>query len=104
MNATLDQRIAIKPDIRGGKPHIAGRRIAVQDIVIWHDRLGMSADEIASEYDLSLADIHTALAYYFSNREAIDQAIRADEQFVKELRSKTPSILEQKLKSLAVAR
>ena len=94
---SLDQRIIRTPDICGGKPRIAGHRITVQNIAIWHDRLGWSADEIASEYDLELADIYAALAYYFAHREEIDQSIREGKAFVEEMRRKTPSKLEEKL-------
>ena len=94
---SLDDRIIRTPDICGGKPRIAGHRITVQNIAIWHDRLGWSADEIASEYDLELADIYAALAYYFAHREEIDQSIREGKAFVKEMRRKTPSKLEEKL-------
>ena len=48
-------------------------RIIVQNFVIWHDRLGKSADGIATGYDLDFADIYAALAYYFDHREEIDQ-------------------------------
>jgi uncharacterized protein (DUF433 family) len=48
--------------VAGGKPRIAGYRITVQDIVIWHERLNVSADEFASEYGLPLADVYAALA------------------------------------------
>ncbi len=64
----------------GGKPRVAGHRITVQDIVIWHERLGRSADEIATEYDLSLADVYAALAYYFDHREQIDRLIEESAQ------------------------
>ena len=94
---SLDQRIVRTPDICGGKPRIAGHRITVQNIAIWHDRLGWSADEIASEYDLELADIYAALAYYFAHREEINQSIREGKAFVEEMRRKTPSKLEKKL-------
>jgi uncharacterized protein (DUF433 family) len=94
---SLDQRIVRTPDTCGGKPRIAGHRITVQNIAIWHDRLGRSADEIASEYDLELADIYAALAYYFANREEIDQSIREGKAFVEEMRRKTPSKLRRKL-------
>ena len=47
---TISQHIVSTPDVLGGKPRIAGHRIAVQHVVIWHDRLGMIADEIATEY------------------------------------------------------
>ena len=61
---TLDRQIEITPGVVGGKPRIAGHRISVQDIVIWHERMGLNADAIAAEYDLTLADIYAALAYY----------------------------------------
>jgi uncharacterized protein (DUF433 family) len=34
----------------------------VQNVVIWHERMGLCADEIATEYGLSLADVYAALA------------------------------------------
>jgi uncharacterized protein (DUF433 family) len=69
---TLDAHIEITPGIAGGKPRIAGHRITVQHIAIWHERLGKSADEIATDYDLTLADVYAALAYYFDHRAEID--------------------------------
>lgn len=97
MTKTMDQHIDITPGIAGGKPRIAGHRITVQNIVIWHERMGQSADEIAAEYDLPLADIYAALAYYFDHRDEIDQSITEDAAFVKALRQSTPSRLTQKL-------
>ncbi len=38
MENILTQHIEITPGIVGGKPRIAGRRITVQNIVIWHER------------------------------------------------------------------
>jgi uncharacterized protein (DUF433 family) len=72
---TLAEHVEISPDIAGGKPHIAGHRITVQNIVIWHERMGRTPDEIAAEYNLSLADVHAALAYYFDHQREIDQSI-----------------------------
>lgn len=94
---TLDQHIEITPGTAGGKPRIAGHRITVQNIAIWHERMGKSVDEIAAEYDLTLADIHAALAYYFDHREEIDQAIEADRVMAETVRKQTPSKLQQKL-------
>jgi uncharacterized protein (DUF433 family) len=97
---SLDEHIEITPGVAGGKPRIAGHRITVADIAIWHERLGKSADEIAAEYDLTLGDVYAALAYYFDHREEIDAASEADEAFVEELRKRTPSKLMQKLQEL----
>lgn len=97
MATSLDQHIEITPGVAGGKPRIAGHRITVQNIMIWHERMGMTADEIASEYGLTLGDIYAALAYYYDHRAEIDEAIRAGEELVAELRAKTPSILKAKI-------
>jgi uncharacterized protein (DUF433 family) len=100
MSLALDSRITTNPKIKGGRPCIAGRRISVHDIVIWHERMGMGVDSISAEYDLSLTDIYIALAFYYANRERIDQTIREDEQYVLAQRKKTPSKLQQKLTAL----
>lgn len=94
---TMDQHIEITPGVAGGRPRIAGHRITVENIAIWHERMGMSADEIATEYDLSLADVYAALAYYFDHRIEIERSIEEGEAFVEALRQKTPSKLQKKL-------
>ena len=98
MSTSLGQHIVVTPGVAGGRPRIAGHRITVQNIVIWHERLGLSADEIASEHGVSLADVYAALAYYYDHRPELDQAIRADEDYVAELRRRTPSKLAEKLR------
>ena len=97
---TLDRHISIKPGVVGGKPHISGRRITVQNIVIWHERMGKSADEIGADYDLQLAEVYAALAYYFDHREEIDQSIKESDLFIASIRQNTPSVLEKKLKAI----
>jgi uncharacterized protein (DUF433 family) len=93
----LKQHIEATPGIAGGKPRIAGRPITVQDVVLWHEQLGKSADEIGAEYDLPLADIYAALAYYFDHRVEIDLAREQGEAFAETLRQRTPSKLNQHL-------
>lgn len=100
MESVISEHIEITPDVCGGKPRIAGHRIKVQDIVIWHERLGLSPDEIVSQYPtITLADVYAALAYYHDHLEEIRQQIREGEAFANELQAKTPSILQQKLKN-----
>jgi uncharacterized protein (DUF433 family) len=96
----IDKHIEITPGISGGKPRIAGHRITVQNIVIWHERMGLSADEISAEYDLPLAAVYAALSYYFDHREEIERRIEEDAAFVAELQQRTPSLLQAKLKTL----
>lgn len=90
---TPERRIEITSGVAGGKPRIAGHRITVQNVAIWHEWLGRTADEIATEYDLTLADVHAALAYYYAHHEEIDQSIRESERFAEALRTRTPSKL-----------
>ena len=97
---TLDQHIETTPGVACGKPRIAGHRITVQNIAIWHERLGKSPDEIAFEHDLTLADVHAALAFYFDHREEIDRSIEADREFAATLRAQTVSKVRQKLEEL----
>ncbi len=94
---TLDAHIEITPGITGGKPRIAGHRITVQDVVIWHEWLGRSADEIAADHELTLADIYAALAYYYDHREEIDALIKESEAFVDAFQETVPSKIAQKL-------
>lgn len=96
---TLDEHIELTPDTAGGRPRIRGRRITVQDIALWHERLGKSADEIAAEYELTLADVYAALAYYFDHREEIDARMVEGGAFAEALRARTPSLRDQKLRS-----
>ena len=97
----ITEHIEITPGVCGGKPRIAGHRIKVQDIVIWHEKLGMSPDEIVSNYPtIDLSDVYAALAYYHDHFEDIRQHIQEDEKYVRELQTKTPSLIQQKLKGL----
>jgi uncharacterized protein (DUF433 family) len=92
---TLDRHIEITPGVAGGKPRIAGHRITIQNIAIWHQRLGRSADEIAADHNLTLAEVYAALAYYFDHRELIDASIEAGEAFAEEMRKATEATTQR---------
>ena len=90
MVSVSTEHIEITPGVCAGKPRIAGHRITVQNIVIWHERMGMSPEEIVSEWPhLTLGDVYAALAYYDDNRALIDAEMKAEEAFAAELESKT---------------
>jgi uncharacterized protein (DUF433 family) len=99
MTAVVDRHIEITAGIAGGRPRIAGHRITVQNIVIWHERMGKSVDEVCAEYGLTLAEVHAALAYYFDHQDEIDQRIEDDETFVAAQRRQASSVLESKRKA-----
>jgi uncharacterized protein (DUF433 family) len=63
------------PQIRGGRPIIAGTGTTVHRIVGWC-KMGMDADEIVRQFPhLTLAQVYAALTYYHANREEIDADI-----------------------------
>ena len=94
MEAILDYHIKTIPNVRGGRPYIAGTRITVADIVIMHLRLGRSLEGIAGRYDLDLADVYAAMAYYYDHRSEIDGGIEADEAFAEAFRCHNPSLIQ----------
>jgi uncharacterized protein (DUF433 family) len=98
LESVITEHIEITPGICGGKPRIAGHRIRVQDIVIWHERMGISPDEILLHYPMiTLADVYSALAYYYDHRDEIQQQIQAGEEFAAQIQAESPSKLQQKL-------
>ena len=97
---TIASHIEITPGTCGGKPRIAGHRIRVQDVVIWHEHMGESADEIVAKFpQLTHADVYAALAYYFDHRAEVDADMAEGEKFVEEMRQLHPSKLKSKLAS-----
>lgn len=79
MSGDISSLIVSSPEIRHGRPRIAGTGITVHRIAIWY-KLGHSPEEIARRYGhLTVAQVYAALAYYHTNREQIDAEIAADE-------------------------
>jgi len=60
---------------------------------------GESPDEILVHYPhITLSDVYAALAYYYDNRQAMDQQAADDEAVAEELHKKLgPGPLEKKL-------
>jgi uncharacterized protein (DUF433 family) len=76
-------------------------RIRVAQIVIDYLNHGWSADEICLHYPhLRLAEIHTALAYYFDHRAEIDAEIEHEQQLIDESRrNSAPTAVELRLRA-----
>ena len=86
-------RIVTTPGVCGGRPRIDGHRITVADVAIWHERMGISPDEIVSSHpSIALSDVHAALAYYYEHRDRIDRDIAEEERFVAEIKAKSPTL------------
>lgn len=94
--------IEFNADTRGGKPRIAGTRITVADIVLMHRRLGRAPEEIAGTYDLPLAAVYSAMAYYYDHKGEIEQSLDEEEALAEAFKQNNPSLLREILPALQV--
>lgn len=90
--------IESQPGVCGGMPRIAGTRIRVQDVFVWHELQGQSADEIVSRFpQLTMADVYAALSYYWDHRDEIQRDMQTESDLVTRLRQQSVSPLAEKL-------
>lgn len=82
-------------DQMGRQPKLAGRRITVSMIASWHLKQGMTVAEIAAEHDVTLGEVHAALAYYFDHRAAIEAQRAEIDRAALLLRAELPRPLTQ---------
>jgi uncharacterized protein (DUF433 family) len=101
MVEVIREHIEIVQGAGGPKPRIKGSRIRVQDVAIWHEKLGMSPDEIVQDHpQLTLADVHAALAYYWDHRDEIERRVAQEDAFVEQMQKLYPSRLKEKLEHI----
>ena len=82
MATDIGTLITSSPEIRGGRPRIAGTGVTVRRIAVWH-KLGYSPEEIVEQFAyLSIGQVYAALANYFANREEIEADLAAEDALV----------------------
>ena len=70
----------------------------VQDVVVWHDALGLSPEEIVSHHPgLGLADVYAALAYYHDHADQIRRHMAEDDVIAEAAHGRMESKLVAKL-------
>lgn len=79
------ETIVSSPGVMGGKPRIAGQRVSVANIAVLHEMHKWSADKIVDEFDLTLAQVYAALAYYYDHKTEIDRSIEEGDKAVREI-------------------
>lgn len=80
--------IVSDPKVRGGRPVVAGTGVRVLDIatvMLFHQQ---DTDGLAAWFDLSLAQVHAALAFYYQHKAEIDEEIRQQRELAAELKEK----------------
>lgn len=99
MELVLDRHIEKAEAIRGGKAHLAGTRITVTDVVVWHLHRGLALEEIAVNYDLEMSAVYAALAYYYDHKAEVDAALEKNRRYYESNKESAPSLLREKLKT-----
>jgi uncharacterized protein (DUF433 family) len=100
MDTTLVKHISKTPGVCGGRACIAGHRIRVADIVVWHEKRGYCPDEIVGMFPgITLADVYAALAYYFDNRQGIEEDWRQEDQISAEIQATIPSKIPDEVRA-----
>jgi uncharacterized protein (DUF433 family) len=63
----------------------------VTDVASAHLQQGASVEELVDQLDLSIADVHAALAYYYDHRSEIEEQERADAELIEQLKTDYPA-------------
>lgn len=98
----LADMVVKTPGVCSGQARIAGTRIKVKHVYTWVERMGMTPAQVVAEYPpLTMAQVHAALAYYWSHQDEIHRDIENEEKLVAELKAKAaPSKIEERLAEL----
>jgi len=93
MSPVISQHIAMMPSANHGeKAVISGTRIRVVDVYVWHEVQGKTPREIVADFpQLTLADVHAAMTYYWDNEELIQSQMKRAEEIAKEVQKLYPS-------------
>ncbi len=76
--------IVSNPKIRRGRPIIAGTTLMVQDVAAHHIYKKYTPEELAYQLQISLAQVHAALAYYYDHKDEIDTQIEENDRLIRE--------------------
>ena len=75
--------------------------VKVVEVALDHVAYGWSAEEMHSHHPhLSLAQIYSALAYYYDHQAEIDRRNAEDDAFVEAFKRDNPTKLQERLRSL----
>lgn len=90
MEATIQSinLIGTSEKVRSGRPYIIGTTVTVADVAIVKIYHGQDADGIAEWFGLTLPQVYAALAYYYEHQAEMDDQIRLQLDYAKELMEK----------------
>jgi uncharacterized protein (DUF433 family) len=86
---TVYPHIESTPGVRGGKPCIAGTRIAVVDIALAYEQ-GIKPEQMLIHFSsrpLTLAEVHAALLYHYDHPEELEEYRRRSDDAEEQIES-----------------
>lgn len=69
-----------------GEPHVRGRRISVRQIRGLVEERGEDPEAVADRFDLDVADVYHALAYYHDHSKEMERVEAERERTVERIR------------------
>jgi uncharacterized protein (DUF433 family) len=102
MSIIAIERLEWSPGDQLGQARVRGSIVTVHDIVLEHRDDHLSAEEIASMFDIDISDVYAALAYYYDNKARLDQELAENEAAYQAKRLQYPSLFQEKLSRLGL--
>lgn len=88
--------IVKEPGHCGGKAAIDNTRVRVNNVA-WLAKQGLTAQQVLEHYpDLTLAQVHAALAYYYDHTEEIEAELVAEDQAAEDFERRKAEILAKR--------
>ena len=88
--------IVKEPGYCGGKAAIDHTRVRVNNVA-WLAKRGLTPQQVLEHYpDLTLAQVHAALAYYYDNRDEIEAELAAEDQAADDFERRKAELLAKR--------
>jgi uncharacterized protein (DUF433 family) len=88
--------IVKEPGYCGGKAAIDNTRVRVNNVA-WLEKRGLTPQQVLEHYpDLTLAQVHAALAYYYDNRDEIEAELAAEDQAAEDFEREKAELLAKR--------
>jgi uncharacterized protein (DUF433 family) len=88
--------IVKEPGYCGGKAAIDNTRVRVNNVA-WLAKQGLTPQQVLEHYpDLTLAQVHAALVYYYDNPDEIEAELAAEEQAGADFEREKAELLEKR--------
>lgn len=72
-------------EVRDGQARITGRNLKVKMVIsrLFHGT-GATVEEVMEQYNLTRADVHAVIAYYYDHKEAVDRYFEDEDRMAYE--------------------